>query len=207
MTRALRKPLWRWEPAPYVLLILLLLVTGSIRPDRLPVVYWILFAITVLVAAWLLVQVVMQLVHGPRNPDAAGMLSSLEGIELVPLAASDAPRTPVVDTARHQGALDSAQARAGRTPVAVLVPDATRWLALRIRIAVHVVASDRVYHVGFLPDQATARYNAELGALASRNLFVSAPATVMGTSQPYRLQLDLGSLAGTLDASVDAPSS
>ncbi|MHA7987001.1 hypothetical protein ACX9R5_14475 [Rathayibacter sp. CAU 1779] len=204
MTRPLRKPLWRWEPAPYLLLILLLLITGSIRPERLPVVYWILFAITAVVAAVLIVLLVVQLVRGRRNPDAAGMLTSLDGIQLVRLGTSDAPRTPVADTARHQAALDSAQARAGRAPVVVLVPDATRWLALRIRIAVHVVVPDRIYHVGFLPDQATIRYNAGLRALAARGRYVAAPATVIGSSRPYKLELDLGALTDVIDAAHES---
>jgi hypothetical protein len=200
MTRTLRKPLWRWEPAPYVLLVVLLLVTGSIRPERLPVVYWVLFVITALVALGLLVLLIRQSVRGPRNPDSAGILTGLDGLELVQLSATAAPPTPVADTARHQAALDTAQARAGSSPIAVLVPDATRWLALRIRIAVHLVAGDRVYHVGFLPDRATERYNEGLHVLAARRAYVCAPSKVTGGSRPFGLELDLGSLTELVDS-------
>lgn len=200
MTRTLRKPLWRWEPAPYVLLIVLMLVTGSIAPDRLPVAYWVLFALTVAAATLVVVLVVVQFARGRQNPDAAGMLSSLDGLDLVPLASSTAPPTPVVDAARHQSALDSAQARVGANPVAVLVPDATRWLALRFRIAVHVVAPGKVYHVGFLPEQATARYDVGLRGLAGRRRFVTAPAHVIGTARPFALEVDLGGLEALLAA-------
>lgn len=202
MTRTLRKPLWRWEPAPYVLLIVLMLATGSVVPDRNPVVYWVLFAATVAAAAVVIVLIVVQLARGRRNPDAVGMLSSLDGLELVPLASSSAPPTPVVDASRHQSALDSARARAGVAPVAVLVPDATRWLALRIRVAVHVVVPGKVYHVGFLPEQATARYDLGLRNLAVQRRFVTAPARVIGTARPFAAEVDLGSLDALLAATT-----
>ncbi|GAB3807836.1 hypothetical protein GCM10028798_33000 [Humibacter antri] len=209
MTSTPRKPLWRWDPAPYVLLLILLIVTSSIPPLGAPVLYWALVAITALVALVLVVLLVAQLARGRRNPDAAGILSSLDGLELVRLAASAAPATPVVETRRHQGALESVLARVGENPEAVLVPDATRWLGLRIRIAVHLVAGGRVHHVGFLPDRSTQRYNAGLRALAARHLYVCAPSTVIsskatrstpsGTSSVLDVQLDLGSLADVVD--------
>jgi hypothetical protein len=80
----------------------------------------------------------------------------------------------------------------------VLVPDATRWLGLRIRIAVHLVAGDRVYHVGFLPDRATERYNEGLRALAARRAYVSAPSSITGTAPRYGLDVDLGALPALL---------
>jgi hypothetical protein len=199
MTRTLRKPLWRWEPGPYLLLILLLIATASIPPRRLPVLYTVLFVLTAIVAVVLLVLLVRQGLRGRRNPDPAGILTSLDGLELVPLGATDAPITPVADTARHQAALESVRVRAGASPVAVLVPDATRWLGLRIRIAVHLVAGDRVYHVGFLPDRATERYNEGLRALAARRAYVSARSTITGAAARYGLDVDLGALPALLD--------
>jgi hypothetical protein len=198
MTRTLRKPLWRWEPGPYLLLILLLISTASIPPRRLPVLYTVLFVLTAIVAVVLLVLLVRQGLRGRRNPDPAGILTSLDGLELVPLGATDAPITPVADTARHQAALENVRVRAGSSPVAVLVPDATRWLGLRIRIAVHLVAGDRVYHVGFLPDRATERYNEGLRALAARRAYVSAPSSITGTAPRYGLDVDLGALPALL---------
>jgi hypothetical protein len=200
MDRTLRKPLWRWEPGPYLLLVLLVLVTGSLRPDRFPVAYWILFAITVAVAAVLVAVFVLRLVRGPRNPDAAGMLVTLDGLDLVHLEPSDAPPTPVIGTQRHQEALYTVHARVGSSPVAVLVPDATRWLGRRIRIAVHLIAAGRVHHVGFLSDISTGRYNAGLHALAQQRRFVTAGATIVGEERPFTLQLDLGALTGVADA-------
>lgn len=199
MDRTLRKPLWRWEPGPYLLLVLLVLVTGSLRPDLFSVAYWILFSITVAVAAALISVFVLRLVRGPRNPDAAGMLTTLDGLDLVPLEPSSAPPTPVIGVQRHQEALYTVHARAGSSPVAVLVPDATRWLGLRIRIAVHLIAAGRVHHVGFLSDISTLRYNAGLHTLAQRRRFVTAVATVVGDARPFALQLDLGALAGVVD--------
>jgi hypothetical protein len=207
--KSTRKPLWRWDPAPYVLLLILLIVTSSIPPRSAPVLYWVLVVITAVVALILLVLLVVQLNRGRRNPDAAGILSSLDGLELVPLDPSSAPATPVMETRRHQGALESVLARTGPNPDAVLVPDATRWLGVRIRIAVHLIADDRVYHVGFLPERATTRYNAGLRALAAQRRYVRAPAeliaskvtrsTPSGTSPVLDLQLDLGSLPDIAD--------
>jgi len=207
--KSTRKPLWRWDPAPYVLLLILLIVTSSIPPRGAPVLYWVLVVITAVVALILLVMLVVQLARGRRNPDSAGILSALDGLELVPLDPTSTPATPVMETGRHQGALESVLARTGSNPDAVLVPDATRWLGLRIRIAVHLVADDRVYHVGFLPDRATGRYNTGLRALAAQRRYVRAPAeliaskatrsTPSGTSPVLGLQLDLGSLAAAVD--------
>lgn len=199
MDRTPRKPLWRWEPAPYLLLVLLVLATGSVRPTVLPVAYWILLAVTVVAAAVLVTGFVLRIARGPRNPDAAGILTSLDGIQLVPLKPSDAPPTPVIGTQRHQEALYTVHARAGSSPVAVLAPDATRWLGLRIRIAVHLVAADRVHHVGFLSDIATSRFNGGLRTLAAGRRFVSATAKVIGDDRPFALQLDLGGLGDVAD--------
>ncbi|MGA0568686.1 hypothetical protein ACO2Q7_15255 [Rathayibacter sp. KR2-224] len=200
MTGTQRKPLWRWEPAPYLLLILLLIATASVPPGQLPILYWTLVVITAIVAVILVALLVVQLGRGPRNPDASGMLSGLGGIELKALPTTAAPSTPVVGTTRHQGAIESARARAGTSPSAVLVPDATRWLGLRIRIAVHLVASERVHHVGFLPERATERYNERLRALAAERRFVSVPATIKGEASPYAIDVDLGALADMAEA-------
>lgn len=202
MTSTQRKPLWRWEPAPYLLLILLLIATASVPPGQLPILYWTLVVITAIVAVILVALLVVQLRRGPRNPDASGKLSSLGGIELIPLHATAAPPTPVVGIARHQAAIESARARAGTSPSAVLVPDATRWLGLRIRIAVHLVASERVYHVGFLPERATERYNETLRTLGAQRRFVSVPGTIEGEAAPYAVDVELGALADMTDATA-----
>ncbi|WP_022901707.1 hypothetical protein [Humibacter albus] len=199
MTRTPRKPLWRWEPGPYLLLLLLLLATGTVKPERWPVLFDVLLVVTIAVAAGVIVLLVVQARSGPRNPDSFGVLRDLDGLRLLPVAPSDAPPTPVIGTQQHQSAIDSTRARAGGTPTAVLVPDATRWLGLRLRVAVHLVAVDRVYHVGFLPERAVARYNDGLRAPASRGEYVAVPARVNGETRPFRVELDLGSLAGVVD--------
>lgn len=199
MIRTLRKPLWRWEPAPYLLLIVLAAVTVSISPNGAPVAYWTLLTLTVVVAAIAVTLLVVSLVRGRSNPDSAGMLSGIDDLELVPLDAGSAPATPVADTNRHRAALESVAARAVGIPTAVLVPDATRWLGLRIRIAVHLVVPGKVYHVGFLPEQATVAYTAGLRALAARRRFVSPPVRSFATDPPYKLELDLGALSAVLE--------
>ena len=202
MPRTLRKPLWRWEPGPYLLVLILIVITSAIRPDVFPVAYWIAFGITVVGCAGLIVLIVVSFAHRSRNPDAAGILRSLDGIELVPVPGSEVPPTPVLSTRRHQQAIEAALSWTGSASVAVLVPDATRWLGRRIRIAVHLVAEDRPYHAGFLPDLATVRYNDLLRAQAGVGRYAAVVCRVSGPAGRRRLDVALGELETSVRAGV-----
>ena len=79
------KPITRWEPAPFLVLVVLLLLTTFVRPDAPPVLFWGLIVLIVAALGWL----VVSLVRSARreNPDQWGDLATLEGLEIV-----DAPR-------------------------------------------------------------------------------------------------------------------
>ncbi len=198
-------PLWRWEPAPYLLALVLVVITSAIRPDTAPVAYWIAFGLTIAAIALLVASIVASARRRSRLP-GAGVLRSLEGMEPVEVAPSGGLPTPVTGTHRHQSAIEAASSW-GRDVAALLIPDATRWLGMRIRVAVHLVADGHVYHVGFLPDEATARYNGPLAQLARDGRFVIVPAERRRGARSVSVTLDLGGLAGVLEgaASTERP--
>ena len=191
------KPLLQWEPLPFLVLLVLLLLTGPIRPDGPPVPFWILVVLVVVAIGWL----VASLVGGSRrrNPDQWGDLSTLEGLDVV-----DAPRrerevrsvVPVDDAQRHQPAIELARLYGGTEQYAVLVPRASRWMSRRYRIGVQLVGGDRPRHAGFLGRAAEERWVDLLDGLRERDAYVRVPAIVTGASRPYGVELDLSGLEG-----------
>ncbi len=189
------KPLTRWEPMPFLVVLVLLLLTGVVRPDGSPVLVWALVVLLVAALAWL----VFSLVRSTRraNPDAWGDLSSLDGIELV-----EAPRrerevrtvVPVDDVHRHQPAIELARLHGGTEQSAVLVPRASRWLSRRYRIGVQLVGGGRPRHAGFLRRDAENRWVELLDGLRDRGAFARVPAIVTGSERPYGVELDLSGL-------------
>lgn len=191
------KPLLRWEPLPFLVLVALLLLTGVIRPDRMPGPFWILMVLVVAAIGWL----VASLIGGSRrtNPDQWGDLSSLDGLDIV-----DAPRrerevrsvAPVDDARRHQPAIELARLYGGAEQHAVLVPRASRWLSRRYRIGVQLVGGDRPRHAGFLGQAAEERWIEVLDGLRERGEYARVPAIVTGASRPFGVELDLSGLEG-----------
>jgi hypothetical protein len=189
------KPLARWEPMPFLVVFVLLLLTGVVRPDGAPILLWVLVALLLASLAWL----VVSLVRSTRrsNPDQWGDLSSLDGILLI-----DAPRrerevrtvVPVDDTQRHQPAIELARLHGGTEQHAVLVPRASRWLSRRYRIGVQLVGGDRPRHAGFLRRDAEERWVELLDGLRERGDYVRVPAIVTGAARPYGVELDLSGL-------------
>ena len=191
------KPLTRWEPMPFLVVFVLLLLTGVVRPDGAPILLWVLVALLLASLAWL----VVSLVRSTRrsNPDQWGDLSSLDGIRLI-----DAPRrerevrtvVPVDDTQRHQPAIELARLHGGTEQHAVLVPRASRWLSRRYRIGVQLVGGDRPRHAGFLGRASEDRWVELLDGLREDGRFVRVPALITGAARPYGVDLDLSGLDG-----------
>ncbi|WP_448809581.1 hypothetical protein [Agromyces bauzanensis] len=189
------KPLTRWEPFPFLVLLVLLLLTGIVRPDWPPVLFWALVVLIVAAAGWL----VAVLVRSGRtaNPDQWGDLSTLDGLDVV-----DAPRrerqvrsvVPVEDANRHQPAIELARLHGGAEQPAVLVPRASRWLSRRYRVGVQLVGGDRPRHAGFLGRAAEERWLELLDGLRERGRYVRVPAIVTGASRPHGVELDLSGL-------------
>ncbi|TAM67684.1 MAG: hypothetical protein EPN48_13765 [Microbacteriaceae bacterium] len=190
-----RKPLWRWEPAGYILLFLLLFVTSALQVTGPVIAFWVFLGVTAAVALIVLAGLFGAGARGRRNPDAYGNLTTLAGLTLVPTPPSDAARTVVSDASRHQNAIDAAAAFGGGTLTAVLVPRATRWLGRRYRVAVHLVAgaNQRVFHAGFLPLALGDEWHALLLPLRAEGRYLLVPATVFGDRRPFSVELDLGS--------------
>lgn len=194
------KPLLAWEPMPFLVLIGLLLLTGVVRPEAPPALFWPYMALVAAATAWLLVS----LVRAARrtNPDRWGDLSTLDGLDVL-----DAPRrerevrsvVPVDETNRHQPAIELARLYGGNEQHAVLVPRASRWLKRRYRIGVQLVGGDRPRHAGFLGRIAEDRWVDVLDRLRERGTFVRVPAIIVGGSRPYGVDLDLSGLEA-LDA-------
>ena len=189
------KPITRWEPAPFLVLVVLLLLTTFVRPDAPPVLFWGLIVLIVAALGWL----VVSLVRSARreNPDQWGDLATLEGLEIV-----DAPRrssavravVPVDDTLRHQPAIELARLHGGAEQAAVLVPRASRWLSRRYRIGVQLVGGDRPRHAGFLGRASEDRWVELLDGLREHGRFVRVPALITGAARPYGVDLDLSGL-------------
>lgn len=190
------KPLLAWELFPFIVVVVLLLLTGFVRPDAPPWLFWPFLVVLVAAIAWLVVGVV----RGSQraNPDRWGDLSTLDGLELV-----DVPRVerevrtvvPVADTHRHQAAIELARLHGGAEQQAVLVPRASRWLSRRYRIGVQLVGGDRPRHAGFLAQAADDRWRELLDGLRGQGRYVRVPALVTAASRPFGVELDLSGLA------------
>jgi hypothetical protein len=190
-----RKPLLAWEPFPYLVVIVLLLATGFIRPDGPAWLLWPFLVVLAAAIGYLVFRFVQE--RRPANPDRWGDLSTLDGLEVVdaPGVARDVRTvTPVDDVGRHQAAIDLAQVQGGREQGAVLVPRASRWLSRRYRVGVQLVGGARPRHAGFLKPDAEARWADALDALRDRGEYVRVPAVIAGAARPFRVELDLSGL-------------
>ncbi|MFE6963548.1 hypothetical protein ACFVAJ_00455 [Agromyces sp. NPDC057679] len=195
MSAPRRKPLLAWEPLPYLVVLVLLIATGGVRPESPAWVFWPFNVLLVAAIAWL----VVGLVRGRRrtDPDQWGDLRSLDGLEIV-----EAPHleravrqvAPVADTHRHQPAIDLALLHGGADQHAVLVPRASRWLSMRYRIGVQLVGGGTPRHAGFLGDAVDATWRELLDALAVEGRYVRVPARITGDARPHGVELDLGGL-------------
>ncbi|MCD2443809.1 hypothetical protein LQ757_16130 [Agromyces sp. SYSU K20354] len=192
------KSLFAWEPSPFIVVGVLLLVTSIVRPDAPPWVLWPFVAVLVAAVVWL----VVSLMRGRgTNPDQWGDLATLEGLELV-----DALRVergvravaPVADVHRHQPAIELALLHGGTEQPAVLVPRARRWLSRRYRVGVQLVGDSHPRHAGFLEEAAEGPWRDALDAMRQRDRYVRVPALIVGTARPYKVELDLSGLEHAL---------
>ncbi|WP_127793111.1 hypothetical protein [Agromyces sp. LHK192] len=197
------KPLLRWEPFPYLLVLVLLLVTGFIRPDAPAWVLWPFLVLLIAAIGYVVVRFMLD--RRPANPDSWGDLSTVDGLDIVDAGAVERElRTvvPVDDVQRHQAAIDLARLHGGVTQEAVLVPRASRWLSPRYRVGVQLVGGGRPRHAGFLRQDAQDRWAPALDALRTEGRYVRVPAFITRAERPYGVELDLSGVDG-LAASGD----
>ena len=193
MPRPTRKPVWRWAPLPYLLLILLMLVTGTLEDAGATDAFRVMLVVTIVAAVVLVAWFVAGVVRGPINPDHAGVIRRLDGLELDDFASSGTPPVPVVSQRRQHG-VDAARAFGGEHVRAILVPRATSWWGLQHRVTVQLIAGERVFDGGFLNDQAAVTWDAPLAELRAHGRFAVVPAVIDDSSRPFRVTLDLGGL-------------
>ena len=197
------KSLLVWEPFPYILLFVLVVIAGSISPGAAPIAFWIAAVLAGLATVFFIIAFVVTGRGGRGNPDAEGNLRSLDGLEIVSAGHDDGETRPFVsveDARRHQASIEIALAHGGEHLRAVLVPRASRWLSLRYRVGVQLVAGDRIRHAGFLPDTAEQHWVDRLGALRREGAFVSVPARIRGAERPRAVELDVSGLAAAIEA-------
>lgn len=197
-----RKSFWRWEPLPYLAVLILLVFAGAVRPNAAPVLFWIVAPVTVVVVVAFVVMLIVQVRRPKPNPDASGDLATLDGLTVIAAAPTDGPRVPVDDVRRHQSAIEAAEAfatSAGRPVEAVLVPGATRWLALRLRVSVQLVGGTHISHGGFLPERAADRWQGELTRLRDGGIYLRVPVVVRGAPRSFTVEVDLGGLADAVN--------
>jgi hypothetical protein len=72
------KPLFAWEPSPFIAVGVLLLLTAIVRPEAPPWVLWPFVTVLLLAVAWLAVALMRG--GGKANPDQWGDLKTLEPI-------------------------------------------------------------------------------------------------------------------------------
>ncbi len=168
------------------------MVTGSINPAVSPVAFWIALSITAAILLTAVVRLLIRLRRGRPPIDDDGNIQRLSELAIVTAEASGGPRTPVGDTYRHQSAIEAARSLGGSHLVALLVPDATRWFGLRLRVGVQLVADERVYHAGFLEQPSDQRWNELLRPLRAERRLVSVPVAIVERAGSLTITLDLG---------------
>lgn len=193
MPRPRRKPFLRWAPLPWVVLLALMLVTGSLHDVHAEGWYLAGIVVTVLFVGALAVGMAAAARrHGP-NFTAEGRLAKLEGLELLEVPAAGHPIT-VADVRRHQIEIGAALARTVQEPRALLVPGVGNWWNLRSDIAVYLLADDGFHHVGRLGDQAQLAWQAELDALRAESRYAVVPAVVTGVARSFAVDVRLEGL-------------
>lgn len=192
------KPMLAWEPLPYLALFVLVVAVSLVRPDVAPWAFWPMLVLVVVVAVWLVGSIVRD--SRPANPDRWGDLSSLDGldglevVDVPPIDRAVRSVVPVIDTGRHQPAIELARLHGGAEQTAVLVPRASRWMSRRYRIGVQLVGGDRPRHAGFLGGAADDRWRDLLDAARTRGELLRVPALITRDARPYGVELDLSGL-------------
>lgn len=187
------KPLWRWEAFLFALVLVLAMAASLVSRigGVLGAVLSIVLLVLAIVAALLLIVPLLR----PRGRDSENTRKTLEGLELVEVAPVHTVR--VLESERRQSSIEAARAKTTGEPTAILTPDASRWLGLRLRIAVDLRAGDgRLYRAGFLPPELEPAWNARLLPLASEHAAAEIQARIVGAERPFRVEVLLDTLTG-----------
>ncbi len=135
-----------------------------------------------------------------RRGDSEGSLQLTDVVAFEKMA-GPFRRIEVVETARRQFGIDAAWALSGAALEAALTPRATRMMGREYRVAVDLIANDRVYRAGFLPAGIGGELDAFLEPFAASGHYFTVPVRVLGTGRPYLVNVELGEIP------VDLPNS
>lgn len=126
--------------------------------------------------------------RGPVRP-RDGVLDDVSTVTMVPMTTD---RLVTVDgTARHQNAIDAAQAKGGSDLTAVLTPNVTRFGGRELHTAVDLVVGSRTYRAGFIPRQTNDTIGATLAQWSLEGRYATVQAYVRGTRPSYRVDIGL----------------
>ncbi|WP_291056052.1 hypothetical protein [Herbiconiux sp.] len=188
-----RKPLWRWEV--FLFAVVLVLAMAASLVSRIGGVLGAVLSIALLVLAIVAALLLIVPLLRPKGRDSENTRTSLEGLDLVEIAPVHTVR--VLESERRQTGIEAARAKTKGEPTAILTPDASRWLGLRLRIAVDLRAGDgQLYRAGFLPPELEPAWNARLLPLASEHAAAEVQARIVGTERPFRVEVLLDTLVG-----------
>jgi len=190
------KPLWRWEVLLFAVVLVLAMAASLVSRADWPVIGPVLtIALLVLALAAAAALVVPLLVTTGR--DSENTRKTLEGVELVPFDEAPARTIRVQETERRQTSIDAARAKSrGDELVAVLTPDASRWLGRQLRVAVDLIADDGTIHrAGFVPPELDAALDARLQPLVRERKAATVTATIVDLGadavKPLRVEIRL----------------
>ncbi|GAA4164434.1 hypothetical protein GCM10022286_26160 [Gryllotalpicola daejeonensis] len=203
MPRPRRKPFLRWAPLPWLVLVLLMLVTGSLHDIGADALYVVGIVVTVLFVVALIIGITVAARRRGPNFTAEGHLARLEGLELIEAPAAGHPIT-VADVRRHQISIGAALARSTREPRAILVPDVGNWWNRRSDIGVYLLSDHDFHHVGRIGDQAQVAWQRELDELRAQGRFAVVPAVVTGVAPKFAVDVRLEGLRAVEAAGAGA---
>jgi hypothetical protein len=193
-----RKPLWRWEAFLFGV-VLVLAVVGSVLA-RAP---WgvagavLTFVLLVVAVAAAVLLVLPLLRRGGRDSENSRRAVDRAAVQELP-AAGERMTVPVLETKRRQLGIEAARNRSAGEPLAVLTPDASRWLGRRLRVAVDLVADDgTVYRAGFVPPEIDAALDALVRPATAEGRIVEVPVRILGDQPPFRVEIRVPATADT----------
>ncbi len=190
------KPLWRWEVFLFAVVLVLAMAASVVSrvdwPVGGPILTIGLLVLALAAAAALVVPLVLS-----TGRDSENTRTTLAGIELVPFEQTPSRSIRVLESERRQTAIGAARAKSADDElVAVLTPDASRWLGRRLRVAVDLIAGDGTIHrAGFVPPELDADLDARLQPLVRDRKAATVPARIVDAggerAKPLRVEIRL----------------
>ncbi|CAD5999816.1 hypothetical protein [Agreia sp. COWG] len=173
-------PLLRWEP--FFLAVILLAALAASLTLRAGTVGAIVGVLAAVVAVPAVIQLVRLGLREGEGRNSARRLVSIDGFEVTVPATSG--RVLLDETKTRQDSIDLALGWSkDASAVAVLWPEATRWLGRELRTEVYLINGGRPCRAGFLPRAVDEAVSPGLVELRERGMLVSVAAVVIGNGR------------------------